>query len=1192
MRKKNMNLPGILAFLLLSVAAPRTLNGQAINQFDYHSNMKNVPSPNTATLNTYGDVPVDLFTGTADISVPLLNVSNNGIQLPVTLSYQSGGIKVNDQPGWAGMGWNVVAGGSISRKVNQYPDEYFNRNFDLVSSGKADWGYYFVGKALNRSNWNTTTFMKAKLNGTPADSLTDLEPDEFTFNFGPYSGSFFRSEKGDWQVRSKQNLKLEITDELDYTGNYKLYRLFSVTDDSTFNNDHSGYEEIGSVFTKFTITTPDGYRYIFGEDTAAIEFSRGQIGGPAGTPQEGLAANEDRENRITANTWYLSRIITPAGDTTTLVYKRGRALYQKNLFRPLYAQNTLGPSTFDSDIIHVATAVNPSYLSRIETPTTRVDFITSRAKELGITTAFYGPAGTTEAEFKKTITYAWGGDLMYDWLFPNSTKLPNNNLQLDSIKIYNKISGAYVNGIRLYHRADITKRRTLDSLAFFDYTDASNIQKYKFTYSDVDLLPGYETLSRDHWGYANGRPESLGFTWPDRSPSSSAVLYGLLKKIIYPTGGETEFLFEPGYYSSVIKVDPNNLSSPVSLVTESGFASIRIKKITSRGIYGSPDMTREYIYTNNYAGGGSVSSGILGAYPRYIDKVKFRNTGGGVCAGDFYLTNRTDNAVEWLSQASGGIVTYSEVAEKSADGSYRVVKFTNSDDPAYRDELHDNYTNGGPAGTLGMVLENDNYRTTSNDLERGKVLNEALYNASGTKVKESVYTYRNDPARKNSFIKAFAFKTLYERGGSSCSGTWPTGGGPRAWTYRIYTYQNPLKSVTETQYESGNAITTSQSFVYDDYGNVTQQTTVNSAGEMLITDTRYNSHPDYQGTATGASALGIKRLLANYKIKNYPVEQTTLLQPSDPLEGTFTNGTLYMYDLNRPVVWRVYKMELDAPFRKYTVSGGTGTLNYIPSMYASGSLSFNSKYQLQENVTAYTSAKCLPLTVAQKASSVAYTWDNRFQSVSSITTSAVNSDVAYCNFEGSYGVIDDNKGNWDFGADYIESSATAPMGNKVLRLVSNTLGAQHELRTMDSLVAGKRYVFSFWIPAPVVASKFPKAYINNTTLLPDATAKKTVNGWVYHELAFTAENRKLYVRLPNAASGTVSNTLDEVRLYPEGAAMKSYTYDAVNGNVTNSCDEHGVITHYEYDGMGRLVRIKDEQGNIINQNTYKYQGAE
>ncbi|MCG7754856.1 RHS repeat domain-containing protein, partial [Flavihumibacter cheonanensis] len=63
--------------------------------------------------------------------------------------------------------------------------------------------------------------------------------------------------------------------------------------------------------------------------------------------------------------------------------------------------------------------------------------------------------------------------------------------------------------------------------------------------------------------------------------------------------------------------------------------------------------------------------------------------------------------------------------------------------------------------------------------------------------------------------------------------------------------------------------------------------------------------------------------------------------------------------------------------------------------------------------------------------------------------------------------------------------------------------------------------------------------------------------------------------------------LDDLRLFPVGAEMKTYTYDKGRG-ITSSSDVDGRLTFYEYDALGRLIRLRDNEGNILKQFSYEY----
>ena len=131
------------------------------------------PSPEVASLLRNVMNPVDLYTGVVDVEVPLYNLAYRDMQVPIVASYRTSGIKVHDLPTWVGLGWNLSAGGKISRVVRGKPDErgYCNGDGELVGT------YYWV--------WSTSEW-----DNIVEEGETDFEPDVFFFQLPGRSGMF------------------------------------------------------------------------------------------------------------------------------------------------------------------------------------------------------------------------------------------------------------------------------------------------------------------------------------------------------------------------------------------------------------------------------------------------------------------------------------------------------------------------------------------------------------------------------------------------------------------------------------------------------------------------------------------------------------------------------------------------------------------------------------------------------------------------------------------------------------------------------------------------------------------------------------------------------------------------------------------------------------------------------------------
>lgn len=81
------------------------------------------PISDAAGLAHNVNVPVNLYNGSASIDVPLYSIpANNGSSVPVGLSYNASGIKVKEPASSVGLGWDLYAGGAITRIVRGKPD--------------------------------------------------------------------------------------------------------------------------------------------------------------------------------------------------------------------------------------------------------------------------------------------------------------------------------------------------------------------------------------------------------------------------------------------------------------------------------------------------------------------------------------------------------------------------------------------------------------------------------------------------------------------------------------------------------------------------------------------------------------------------------------------------------------------------------------------------------------------------------------------------------------------------------------------------------------------------------------------------------------------------------------------------------------------------------------------------------------
>lgn len=127
-------------------------------------------SPEVASLGKFDVLPINLYTGLPEISIPLFELKTPSLTIPITLQYNYNGCKPNELSSWIGLGWSLTGGGMISCTVMGNLDSA--NGVDNITT---------LGNPLS-SNY---TFINNVVNGS-----YNFEPDIYSYSFGKYSGKF------------------------------------------------------------------------------------------------------------------------------------------------------------------------------------------------------------------------------------------------------------------------------------------------------------------------------------------------------------------------------------------------------------------------------------------------------------------------------------------------------------------------------------------------------------------------------------------------------------------------------------------------------------------------------------------------------------------------------------------------------------------------------------------------------------------------------------------------------------------------------------------------------------------------------------------------------------------------------------------------------------------------------------------
>lgn len=178
---------------------------------------------------------VNMYTGKANIAIPLCEVQAEGLSIPITLSYQTGGIKVTDITGNVGLGWNFSMGAKISRSMSGTYSDLVNVVNNGVTTNRNGYlnGYDPGYKASTWDRW--VSGMRNKGNNSERLDLwderflgTDGRPDIFFFEIPGASGRFILDLNGKTHTIPKQNLEIE------WSAPFREVECLTVTDDNGY----------------------------------------------------------------------------------------------------------------------------------------------------------------------------------------------------------------------------------------------------------------------------------------------------------------------------------------------------------------------------------------------------------------------------------------------------------------------------------------------------------------------------------------------------------------------------------------------------------------------------------------------------------------------------------------------------------------------------------------------------------------------------------------------------------------------------------------------------------------------------------------------------------------------------------------------------------------------------------------------
>jgi hypothetical protein len=1043
------------------------------------------PSPTSAVFSRYGNDQPSLQTGTINIPISLFNIQAKGLSIPLSLTYQTSGISVMDNPYPAGYGWVFSPGFRITRTVLGRPDDIFHfresngsEDYETIKPGIIDEGI-------------------ANQHGLNQGDLFDTQKDIFSLHMPSGTFNFFIKKNG------------------------TAYEVISIGHQIKIDPQAPG----GGGLQGFVVTDDEGIVYKFGFDanSSFLDYTEP-------LPFAGSSA------------WMLRDIILPNSETIHFTWQKVNT-------------NAYAAKTNTSIVIKDRKDLTCDYIPpyEMDDPGGVID---------------YGTYAGANALMLKKIEYPDGMvDLTY-----KSTSDPF----LQTIVVKNK-SNVIVKSINLTYGTLTTNASNL-----LLYSLSINNEKYNFQYNSNYF--GLLTTALDYWGFYNGKTSNQSllpsmtlkiftgigdpfsgnwatinehFGYADRSVSAEHMKAFMLTKVQFPTGGYSEYEYEPHQFpgqsahtnGQLFSVEPDPISSG---------GGLRVSKISTYASEGDVLPTiKTYKYGVNED--GLANPPVVPTLETFIDEMSVAyeeppphlNCQMGGSSWRHYRQmsiNAFSNYSKYL--ISKNPIWYSTVTEYvnneqkteytfSFDDTYGITWqnswFAVKTPYAFR---YDNLFNNGPK--LYTQTSFKKVGTAYNPLQQTITEYETIQNISA-----NISNIIID--RQKLFVHNLLTGIDLYPCSNYPSGLCPVNGNFYQYPYYITVQYDRPNQTTKTSFNNGQSLTTYEKFVYNDYGQVikvTRNTSIDGRESLIkYKYPRDFSDPVYQ-TMSARNMVSPVIEEKNYKLVS-GVE--TLLSTAQT--GYKQVGNLIVKD---------------------------NVKTSIGSLTPETRFNYN-QYDIYGNILEQ-----------QKANDVkeSYLWGyNGAYPIAQVTNAASN-EIFFDGFE------EPNTWNYITALDNTRSHT----GRYSARIDNPGPGEYfcHSVKWLTiSLNAPTKFKYSGWVysdgPSVEIFLFMKRNGESGYYSYVDAVSTTVTGKWIYIEKEFTvpADVTQLNIRIDNNSAGSV--WYDDIRMHPTASRMTTYTFEPLIG-MTSVSDINNRVSYYEYDQFNRLKLIRDQDRNVIKKICYNYAG--
>ncbi|HLN95376.1 MAG TPA: hypothetical protein VK183_07045 [Flavobacterium sp.] len=1098
-------------------------------------------SPEMAQIERFDNIPVSYYTGTPDISIPLYVLKIGSVEVPLVLRYQSSGIKVTDEATWVGLGWTLEPEGSIMQEIRGKSDQEDNYTISPTLGGSAqEYNSFISHLGINyASSPQIGDCLKTPVRSDAFPVCTDSsdaisilnsllegkgQPDIYHYNLSGVSGQYFvHPENGSIFLMDKK----------------EPYEIRSTS---------TGWEAVSPNGTVFTLNALEESHVDGGFEVSGRTYKVTKIQ-PSGLLGAALFSYQDE---LFSSFYHHAKVTYNALEHTNLMGSTSMA----------YAQSQ--------------TTGIKKRLSQIITPEVTIVFNVSGRSDF-------------QQDTNNTVT------------------------KLESIDILSTITGKKIKSFRFTYQyfnpnGDYTlKRLKLTAVKEVGYdfdlqTEDLSKRAYTFQYNDEVSLPAKNSFSRDFWGYYNGvanaslLPDLDFFEYTqqivdqnnepifsynpsfkaDRYPNNNFAKAGMLKKVTYPTGGYTEYYFEPHTYENQFIPNRTQLDAMARSVTcnkgpyyqnsSDWVEQLVIQTPTTLFLdidfnHGSPVLAQggyntfiiDALYSQCYVkitkttGSGTVDLKVWAPTDLESDGSAFSNTeftsgGGRHIDAEYKLVPETGAFYHIVASAPYVSSSAAYQSPLPAVGSHVALHYF---DRSATDSIS---VNGG-----FRIKEIKSYSAPDQialhkkyHYYGGKLLNrfepikvtEACYN-------QDLWFAFGVPYWNTTFAKRVDISTEYFGGGAGN----PVG---YDWVEEETVDDNTVTNIGKKKYSYYNVMNN---------GRVGMPTTVNFKNGLIKKEETYDktSHKLEEKTR-----LYTNLPVYNPGVKGYTIENHQFGQFDMPISNSFINVagvTPFLYKFT----YTTYLLPVE-----WIMPQSVQTVNY----HSNGQMSSVTSYQY-----------------------------NAKGQISSLTTT--DSSGYELKTETSY-ASDEPYGDPIETSMVVKNMVDMPIkvvNKRNSEMVSLTKNEFAKTTPTSSLIAAKAV---YWKKGGIATSAPPEKRLvydsydtaGNLTQYHQESGVNTSIVWGYNNtlpvakienMAYANIPSNLIAAIANATPSTMAGALATLRTDPSmaDAMVTTFTYKPGIG-VSTITDPRGYTAHFIYDNFGRLGKVVDDEGNIVSENEYHY----